>query len=491
MKNLYKKTASELFSMLKNKKISSYELTLYFINRTKKLDNLIDSFITVCEKTSLETAKLVDQKISNNEFIPNFAGIPIGIKDNISTKNILTTCASKMLSNYIPPYDATVVKKIKKHFLPIIGKLNMDEFAMGSSGEYSFFNVTKNPHNLNYSAGGSSSGSAASVSAGLIPLSLGSDTGGSIRLPASFCGICGLKPTYGTISRYGLIAFSSSLDQIGPLARSIEDLAMLLEIIYSYDKLDSTSILKNNSYSFHKNLNTKIPKLKIGLPKEYFEVDLDEDIKKAIYNAVDEYRKCGHEIIEISIPMLKYVVPTYYILSSAEASSNLGRYDGIKYGYRDNINNTLENLYINSRSNGFGKEVKRRIVLGSYVLASKNFENYYSKAQTMQNLLKNQFNNIFNNVCDIILTPTCPTTAFPLGKALTNKQEAYNSDLYTVTANITGLPALVVPCGYDKNNMPINMQLIGNYLNEQILLNMGFLYENITGFKNILANLKK
>lgn len=487
---LFKKTATELSSMLKSKEISAVELIEDILTYTKNIDENVKGYITITEETALKQAKNVDEKISKGEQVSKLAGIPIAVKDNICTKDILTTCASKMLYNFKPPYNATVIEKLIENDMVITGKVNMDEFAMGSSCENSAIHQTHNPHNLEHVAGGSSGGSAAVVSAGEVPLSLGSDTGGSIRQPASFCGVVGLKPTYGAVSRYGLIAFASSLDQIGPFGRSVEDTAMLFDAITAHDpKHDSTSVKTPFEGNIFNNLQKDIKGLKIGLPKEYFGDGICEEVRKSVLNACETYKSLGAEIIEVSLPLSEYALPIYYILSSAEASSNLARFDGIKYGYRtQNAQDDLIELYTKSRSEGFGKEVQRRIMLGTYVLSSGYYDAYYKKARAAQRKIKAEFNNVFEK-CDVILTPVAPTTAYKIGSKTTNPLEMYAGDICTVSVNIAGLPALVQPCGFSSEKMPIGMQLIGPRFGEQKLFNAGYAFEASTGLKNIIAKL--
>lgn len=475
---LYNKKASELSKMLKNKEISSVELTKSVFERIDSVDDKIGAYITLNKENALKKAEEVDVKLSAGENLNSLAGIPLALKDNISTKGLTTTCASKMLENYVPPFNATVVDKIDNAGMIVTGKLNMDEFAMGSSTETSYFKKTHNPHGLDYIPGGSSGGSVASVAAGETILSLGSDTGGSIRQPASYCGVVGLKPTYGSVSRYGLIAFASSLDQIGPVGRSVEDVAMLHSVISGYDKMDSTSY--NQEYpDFYKNLNSNIKGLKIGLPKEYFGDGIDETVKVAVNNAVSELEKQGAIIKEISLPSTEYALSSYYIISSAEASSNLARFDGVKYGFRAENYTNLIDMYEKTRSEGFGDEVKRRIMLGTFVLSSGFYDAYYKQAKLVQKRIYNEFVTNFNDV-DVIATPTVPTAAFKIGERIDDPVKMYANDVCTITVNIAGLPAISVPCGFDKG-LPIGLQLIGDKFTEQQLLNTAYAYEKTVG----------
>ncbi len=487
---LFKKTATELSSMLKAKEISAVELTNDILARTEAVESKVQGYVTVTADAARKQAEAVDAKRAAGEELSDLAGIPVAIKDNICTKGTLTTCASKMLYNFNPPYNATVMDKLSAHDIVMTGKANMDEFAMGSSCENSGMHPTYNPHNLNKVPGGSSGGSAAVVAAGEVPLSLGSDTGGSIRQPASFCGVVGLKPTYGAVSRYGLIAFASSLDQIGPFGRSVEDTAMLFDAITAHDpKHDSTSVKTPFEGTTRANLNADMNGKKIGLPKEYFGEGISEEVRKSVLAAAEIYKSLGAEVFEISLPLSEYALPIYYILSSAEASSNLARFDGVKYGYRTpNADEDLIALYTKSRSEGFGEEVQRRIMLGTYVLSSGYYDAYYKKARAAQRKIKAEFASAFEK-CDAILTPVAPTTAYDIGSKTTNPLEMYAGDICTVSVNIAGLPAMVQPCGFDSNKMPIGMQLIGPRFGEQTLLNAGYAFEQATGLKNIIAEL--
>ena len=484
---LYEKSAHELSEMLRNKKCSAVELTESVFKRISDVEEKVDAYLTICKDTALENAEKVDEKLSVGENLHPLAGIPIGIKDNISTKGIKTTCASKMLGEYVPPFDASVMNKIKGADMVITGKLNMDEFAMGSSTENSYFKTTKNPYDLSRIPGGSSGGSAAAVAAGEAVVSLGSDTGGSIRQPAAYCGVVGLKPTYGSVSRYGLVAFASSLDQIGPIGRNVTDVAMLQSLICGHDKMDATS--KNIEYpDFTKSLSSNVKGLKIGIPKEYFGKGIDASVKTSVMNAVKELEKNGAVVKEISLPSTDYAINAYYILSSAEASSNLARFDGVKYGYRTENYDGLVDMYEKTRSEGFGDEVKRRIMLGTFVLSSGYYDAYYKKAKLLQKKISDEFNGAFGDV-DIIATPTTPSVAFKIGENIGDPLKMYATDICTVTINIAGLPAVSLPCGKD-NGMPVGMQLIANKFNEQTLLNAAFGYEQIVGGFNSVAAIK-
>ncbi len=476
--NLYELTAHELSDKLKSKEVSSVEITKSVIDRIDNVEGKIESYITLTPELALETAKAVDEKIAKGEEIAPLEGIPAAIKDNICTDGIKTTCASKMLGNFVPPYDAFVVKKLKEINAPILGKLNMDEFAMGSSTENSYFKKTKNPYDITRVPGGSSGGSAASVGADLAVYSLGSDTGGSIRQPASYCGVVGLKPTYGLVSRFGLVAFASSLDQIGPLTKDVTDTALVLNAIAGHDSMDSTSInLPKVDYT--KALVNDVKGLKIGVPSDYIGEGINEDVKNAILKAIDVYKSLGADVEFFDMKASKYALPAYYIISSAEASSNLARYDGIKYGYRTENFTNLTELYNNTRSEGFGSEVKRRIMLGTYALSSGYYDAYYKKAQQVRTVIKNDFEAAFEKY-DFILTPTAPNTAFQLGSKTTDPLQMYLEDICTVSINIAGVPAISVPCGFDSNNMPIGMQLIGKNFDESTLIRAAYTFEQNT-----------
>ena len=477
--NLYEKTASELSLMLKNKEISSVELTESVFDRIDSVEDKVNAYVTLNKEEALETAKAVDEKRANGDELSDLAGIPMGIKDNISTKGLRTTCASKMLENYVPPFNATVMNKLSDAGAVVTGKLNMDEYAMGSSTENSFFGATKNPFDLVRIPGGSSCGSAAAVAACDVVVSLGSDTGGSIRQPAAYCGVVGLKPTYGAVSRFGLVAFASSLDQIGPLGKSVEDVAMVQSIINGHDKMDATSAYRDYT-DLRANLNSDVKGLKIGLPKEYFGEGIDAEVKDAVYSAVKELEKQGAIIKEIELPSTDYALSAYYIISSAEASSNLARFDGVRYGYRAENYDGLIDMYERTRSEGFGDEVKRRIMLGTFVLSSGFYDAYYGKAKLLQRRISAEFNNAFADV-DVIAAPTVPSTAFKIGENIGDPLKMYATDICTVTVNIAGLPAVSVPCGFDSKKLPVGLQLIGNKFTEQKLLNTAYAYEKISG----------
>lgn len=475
----YKMTAYELSKQLQEKKISSAELTAAVFERIEQTEEKVDAYITLNKEAALRKAAEVDKKRSENAEMSNLAGIPIGIKDNICTKDVLTTCASKMLSNFVPPYNATVMDKLEACDIVMTGKLNMDEFAMGSSTETSYFKKTKNPVDLTRVPGGSSGGSAAAVAAGEAVLALGSDTGGSIRQPSSFCGTVGLKPTYGTVSRYGLVAFASSLDQIGPIGKSVKDAAMLYSAICGRDRMDATSAYR--SYPNYLDcLGKGISGLRIGIPKEYFGEGIDSEVKDSILKAAKMFEQNGACVKEISLPSTDYALSAYYIIASAEASSNLARFDGVKYGYRADSFGNLTEMYENTRSEGFGDEVKRRILLGTFVLSSGYYDAYYKRAKLLQHRIASEFAAAFCD-CDVILTPTTPMTAFKLGENVDDPLKMYAGDICTVTVNIAGLPALSIPCGTDPSGLPIGMQMIGAKFSEDILLNAADWYENQVG----------
>lgn len=462
-------TVHELMEKVKNKETTIEEITKAYADRINEKEPEVNAFVS----TRLDEA-IAESK--NPE-----AGIPIGIKDNICTKGIKTTCSSKMLENFVSPYDATVITKIKEKNMPILGKLNMDEFAMGSSTENSAIKITRNPWNLNKVPGGSSGGSAAAVAANLVPWALGSDTGGSIREPASFCGIVGLKPTYGLVSRSGLVAFASSLDQIGPMTKDVEDAALLLNIIAGHDENDSTSV-KREKIDYTKNLKNSIQGMKIGVPKEFFGEGINPEVKKSLENSIEEYKKLGAIVEECSLDVSESSLAAYYIIACAEASSNLGRFDGIRYGYRAKDYKNLKELFVKSRTEGFGKEVKRRIILGTYVLSSGYYDAFYKKAQKVRTYVKNKFDECFKKY-DVLLTPVAPTTAFDIGSKTNNPLEMYLADICTVSINIASVPAISIPCGVDSNNMPIGMQLIGNRFQEEKILNAAYAIEQQIKFR--------
>lgn len=487
MNELLKKSATEQSAALKNKEVSAVELTTAALNRIKELDEKLGAFNSLTEETALKTAKAVDEKIAKGEELPLLAGIPLALKDNMNLVGSKTTASSKILENFVSPYNATITQKLLNNLVPILGKANLDEFAMGSSNENSAFKKVHNPWNLNKVPGGSSGGSAASVASCEVTLSLGSDTGGSIRLPASFCGIVGMKPTYGRVSRYGLIAFASSLDQIGPFARTVEDAANLLEVISGHDPKDSTSLnLPVEHYA--DSLNNDIKGLRVGVIKELMSEGLSPDVQKAIESAIECYKSMGAEIVEISLPNLKHSIGIYYILATAECSSNLARFDGVRYGYRTPDAKNLMEMYTKTRAEGFGPEVKRRIMLGTYALSSGYYDAYYKKAQQMRALVTRDFVEAFKKA-DILISPTCPNTAFDLGSKSNDPLAMYLTDIATISANLAGIPGLSVPAGFDKDGMPIGLQILAPQLQEAKLFNAAHKFERANDFYKKLANI--
>ena len=480
--NITELTVHELVGKLKNKELTVTEITKAYTDRIAEKEPQVEAFVTTLISEAEEQAKSIQTKIDNGEITNKLAGVPIGIKDNICTKGIKTTCSSKILENFISPYNATVMEKINEENLINLGKLNMDEFAMGSSTENSAIKTTKNPWDLSKVPGGSSGGSAAAVAANMVPWALGSDTGGSIRQPASFCGVVGLKPTYGLVSRYGLIAFASSLDQIGPITKDVTDSAMLLNIIAGHDQKDTTSVdIPKKDYM--KALTGNIKGLKIGIPKEFFGDGVNEEVKSSIFEAMEKYKELGAEVEEFSLDIAKYSLATYYIIACAEASSNLGRFDGIRYTYRSPNAKTLEEIFKKSRSEGFGAEVKRRIILGTYVLSAGYYDAYYKKAQKVRTMVMNEFNKGFEKY-DVIITPTSPVTAFGIGEKSNNPLEMYMADICTVSINVAGLPAISIPCGVDSQGLPIGMQIIGKKFNEETILNAAYSIEKEIKFRD-------
>lgn len=475
MDKLYSLTAMQMKDLLEKKEVSSVEITKSVIDRIEKTDKDIQAYISYNFEDALKKAEKVDEKIAKGEALGKMAGVPVAVKDNMCTRHLRTTCASKMLENFVPPYDATVVKKLYDNDAIIIGKTTMDEFAMGSSGENSAFQKARNPWDITRVPGGSSSGSAATVAASQVPVALGSDTGGSIRQPSSLCGIVGMKPTYGAVSRYGLVAFGSSLDQIGPMARTVDDAALLFETICGKDEMDATS--KDYKYTRY---GDSVKGMKFGIPKQYFGDGISPEVKEKVYGAIETLKAQGAEIVEVSLPSTDYALSAYYIISSAEASSNLGRYDGVKYGYSGSKRGNLEELYVSSRSEGFGREVQRRIMLGTYVLSSGFYDAYYKKAKALQKNIAKEFNDVLS-VCDAIITPISPTTAFKIGEKSDDPLAMYAGDICTVTLNIAGLPGISVPCGFDANNLPIGFQVIGKKFSESTLLTVAKCYENTVG----------
>lgn len=486
MKEILKKSATEQRKALLNKEISAVELTNATFERIEEVEDKVASFNCLTKETAIETAKKVDEKISKGEELPLLAGIPLALKDNMNLIGYPTTASSKILENFISPYNATVTEKLLNNLVPIVGKANLDEFAMGSSTENSAFKKTRNPWDLNKVPGGSSGGSAASVAACEATVSLGSDTGGSIRLPASFCGIVGMKPTYGRVSRYGLIAFASSLDQIGPFGRCVEDAATLLEVISGHDPKDSTSLdVPVEKYSTL--LNGDLKGKKIGVIKELIGEGLSEDVSKAIDNAIETYKALGAEIHEISLPNIKHSIGVYYIIATAEASSNLARFDGVKYGYRSKDAKTLMEMYTKTRAEGFGPEVKRRIMLGTYALSSGYYDAYYKKAQQLRALIKSDFDRAFEKV-DLLISPTCPNTAFEFGSKSEDPLAMYLTDIATISANLAGIPGISIQAGFDTSGMPIGLQILAPQLQESSLFNVAYKFEQSNDFYSKIAS---
>jgi len=480
-KNITDLTVHELQEKLKNKELTVTEITKAYVDRINDKEKDVEAFVTTLTDEALKQAEEIESKIESGEIKGDFAGIPIGIKDNMCTKGIKTTCSSKILENFVSPYDATVVEKLNNESIINLGKLNMDEFAMGSSTESSYFKKTKNPWDLSKVPGGSSGGSAAAVAANMVPWALGSDTGGSIRQPASLCGVVGLKPTYGLVSRYGLVAYASSLDQIGPITKDVRDSAILLNLIAGHDEKDTTSMdIPKKDYV--KALTGDIKGIKIGVPKEFFGDGINDEVKESLKQAIETYRNLGVEIEEFSLDIAKYALATYYIIADAEASSNLGRFDGIRYTHRTSEFKNLKELYRKSRSEGFGEEVKRRIILGTYVLSSGYYDAYYKKAQQLRTMVINEFNKGFEKY-DVILTPTSPTVAFGIGEKSNNPLEMYLADICTVSVNVAGLPGISIPCGVDSQGLPIGMQLIGNKFQEETILNTAYAFEKEYRFR--------
>ncbi len=470
-------SASELLGLLKKREVSSREITESVLQRIESRENSIKAYISLTPELALKQAEEADRRLNKGSDVGLLNGIPIALKDNLCTRGIKTTCASRMLENYVPPYDATVVQKVFGQGAVLIGKTNMDEFAMGSSTENSAFGPTHNPLDLDRVPGGSSGGSAAAVASGETVVALGSDTGGSIRQPAAFCGVVGMKPTYGRVSRYGLVAYASSLDQIGPLGRTVEDCALLLNVISGQDPYDSTSApLPPKDYT--QALNKDITGLKIGLPKEYFVLGLDNEIKSLVMEAVDSLVNQGAEVIDISLPHTPYAISTYYLIATAEASSNLARYDGVKYGFRpkEGYSDTL-GMYEKTRSMGFGKEVKRRIMLGTYVLSAGYYDAYYLKALKVRTLIKRDFDEAFKKV-DCIITPVSPCLPFKIGEKIEEPLQMYLVDVYTVSLNLTGLPGMAVPCG-NVGHLPVGFQIIGKPFDESTIITVGHVYQEI------------
>ncbi|MBW1936323.1 MAG: Asp-tRNA(Asn)/Glu-tRNA(Gln) amidotransferase subunit GatA [Deltaproteobacteria bacterium] len=479
--DLCDKSAFELAAMLRRREITSVELTQSVLSRIEQKEPIINAFITVTEETALKQAEAADRRFRSGKKVPSLNGIPIAIKDILCTKGITTTCGSAILQNYVPPYNATVVRKVLRSGAVIIGKTNMDEFAMGSSNENSAFGPARNPVNPQYVAGGSSGGSAAAVAAGEAVLALGSDTGGSIRLPSAFCGITGIKPTYGRVSRYGLVSYASSLDQVGVLGRSTRDCAMLLNVICGHDRMDSTSADAKKP-DFLRSLDRGIEGIRVGLPREYFVEGIDSRVKETILAAVNLLAENGAHVIDISLPHTRYAVSAYYLVATAEASSNLARYDGVKYGLRTKTDFADSGqMYEKTRREGFGKEVKRRIILGTFVLSAGYYEAYYKKAQQARTLVREDFEKAFESV-DCMIAPVSPCLPFKLGEKISDPLQMYLVDIYTVSLNLAGLPGMSINCGW-ADGLPVGMQIIGKPFDEQTVLRVGHAYEMMAGKK--------
>ena len=461
-------------ALLGARKISSVEITRYFLERIKRINPALNAFITLNEEASLRQAHAADARLATANATP-LTGIPIAHKDIFCSKGWLTSCGSKMLANFIAPYDACVIERFNAAGAVILGKTNMDEFAMGSSNETSFYGPVRNPWDRNAVPGGSSGGSAAAVAARLVAAATGSDTGGSIRLPAALCGVCGLKPTYGVVSRYGLIAFASSLDQGGPIARTAEDLSLLLNVMAGFDARDATS-LERPAEDYARELTHPLDGLTIGLPKEYFAEGLSTDVGEAVEAAIDQYRRLGAKTVALSLPKTRLCVPVYYVLAPAEASSNLSRFDGVRYGYRAPEYSDLTELYEKTRAQGFGAEVKRRLLIGTYVLSHGYYDAYYLQAQKLRRLIAQDFAQAFER-CDVIMGPTSPTTAFNLGTKSADPVQMYLSDIYTTGVNLAGLPGLSIPVGFGRDNRPVGLHIVGNYFAEAMMLKLAHQYQ--------------
>jgi aspartyl-tRNA(Asn)/glutamyl-tRNA(Gln) amidotransferase subunit A len=470
-------TLKELSAQLAAKKISSAELTQLYLDRIAALNTAINAFITLDADRSLKQARAADTRLARAEAGP-LTGIPIAHKDIFCAEGWLTTCGSKMLSNFVSPYDAHVIERCNAAGAVLLGKTNMDEFAMGSSNENSYYGAVRNPWDADAVPGGSSGGSAAAVAARMAPAATATDTGGSIRLPAALCGVSGIKPTYGAVSRYGMVAFASSLDQGGPIAKTAQDCALLLNTMAGFDPRDSTS-LERPAEDYARDLDAPLRGLKIGLPKEYFAHGLDAAVNRAIEAALGEYRRLGATTVEVSLPQTKLSVPVYYVLAPAEASSNLSRFDGVRYGYRAPEYSDLTEMYEKTRAQGFGAEVKRRILVGTYVLSHGYYDAYYLQAQRLRRLIANDFGQAFSQ-CDVIMGPTSPTTAFDLGEKSADPVQMYLEDIYTVSVNLAGLPGMSIPCGFDSSSRPVGLQIIGNYFQEARILNVAHQYQLVT-----------
>jgi len=487
--DISKFTAIELSQKIKAGEITVRQAVDAVLNSIDTYDPTYNCYNTVCREEAYRRADEVQKMIDNGELNDSpLAGVPVSVKDNICTKGIRTTCSSKMLGNFIPTYDATVVKRMNDAGMVIVGKLNMDEFAMGSTTETSAWGNTKNPWDISKVPGGSSGGSAAAVASGEAVIALGSDTGGSIRQPSAFCGITGFKPTYGSVSRYGLIAFASSLDQIGPMTKDVADCAALYQIISGRDENDGTS-MDFEKFDYKEVLDCDISKLKIGVPNEYFGFDTEEDVKSRVLEAIEKFREMGAEIEFFDLPLVKYGIPTYYVIACAEASSNLSRYDGIKYGYSSTNADDLLSTYVKSRSEGFGMEVKRRVLLGNFVLSSGYYDAYYKKALQSKRLIQQDFTEAFSKY-DLILGPVTPTTALNFGEITSDKMKIRLNDIFTVMANIAGIPSISIPCGFDSENLPVGLQIIGKEFEDKLVMQAANAYQQVTDFHKIKPNLE-
>ncbi|MGN0940773.1 MAG: Asp-tRNA(Asn)/Glu-tRNA(Gln) amidotransferase subunit GatA [Selenomonadaceae bacterium] len=483
---LYDKPAHVLHEMLAKKEISSVELTNDVFSRLDDVEGDVGAYLLTTREDAMKNAEAVDKKVAAGEEIPFLAGIPGAIKDNICTNGVKTTCASKILENFVPPYDATVMTKLKKNNTVVVGKTNLDEFAMGGSTENSAYHVTHNPWNTDCVPGGSSGGSAAAVASGSAIWALGSDTGGSIRQPASFCGVVGMKPTYGRVSRYGLVAYASSLDQIGPIARDVTDCANILNVIAGHDDMDSTSSAAAVP-DYTKSLVENVKGLRIGLPKEYFIDGIDEDVEKAIRTAIDDLKNMGAEVVDISLPHTPYAISTYYLIAPAEAATNLERYDGVSYGERVSGIDVVE-MMKNTRTQKFGTEVKRRIMIGNYALSAGYYDAYYLKALKVRTLIQKDYTEAFKTV-DVIACPTAPTPAYKIGAMINDPLKMYLQDICTVPINLAGLPGISLPCGFSEKGMPIGLQIIGKPLDEETVIRAAFSYESTHSFAGKIANM--
>ncbi len=475
MSDIIRLSIKDLTKQLQAKTVSAKEAAKAYLDQIEKIDNQAGAYLSVTGEEAIHAADAIDRRRMAGESLPALSGVPMGIKDNICTSGVKTTCASRILENFTPAYNATAYQNLLDAGCVLLGKLNMDEFAMGSSTENSSIKVTRNPRDYSRVPGGSSGGAAAAVAAHEAPFTLGSDTGGSIRQPASFCGVVGMKPTYGTVSRYGLIAFASSLDQIGPLTHTVEDSALVMNALSGHDPKDSTSVSRDFP-DYTSELTQGVKSLRIAMPKEFFGDGLHASVKSAVEKAAKWYASQGAEIVEVSLPTLKYALPAYYVISSAEASSNLARFDGVRYGYRAEEYEDLNDLYIKTRSQGFGPEVKRRIMLGTFALSAGYFDAYYKKALQVRTKIMEEFSNIFAN-CQAVLSPVAPTTAYKIGEKTQNPLEMYLGDIYTVPVSIAGLPALSIPCGSDEQGLPIGMQLTGRPFSEPLLYRIAYAYE--------------